>query len=139
MRQDHSIARSQIWSERDLLRVELASLINERPEIWTKGLNGDDLSESKTAQFEAMFTVYLFKEATHYNQRFTGISPGSLEAIANRFARMIMTYPGLKTVWSRWLASRAGPTPFARAVEQQLDGMTAGQIEYIEVEMVVPF
>jgi len=139
MRQEHSIARSQIWSERNILRAELATLINEHPQIWTKGLKGEKLSEPETAQFEAIFTVYLFKEATHYNQRLTGMSPGRPEGISDRFANMITTYPGMMLVWSRWRASRAALFPFGAEVERQLERIKSGRSERIEVEMLVPY
>jgi hypothetical protein len=139
LRQDFGIARSQVWSERNMLRAELASLITENPEVWTKGLNGDDLSEPETAQFEAIFVVYLFKESTHFLQRNDGISPGPPEDLSHQFASMIMTFPGLGSVWTRWVTTKTALPPFAVDVQRQLEEIKAGRIEPISINMMVPY
>jgi len=140
LRQDFGIARSQVWAERNILRAELAALINENPNIWTKGLRGEELTEPETAQFESIFVLYLFKESAHYLQRTVGISPGPPEEIAFRFVNMITTYPGLQSTFTKWIAARPmeGVPPFVVEVQRQLEEVEAGRIESISVEMLVP-
>ena len=37
MRQEQNIASSQVWSERNMLRAEMANLIYANPQIWING------------------------------------------------------------------------------------------------------
>ena len=141
MRQEQKIASSQVWSERNMLRADLASLIYTHPQIWTNGLEGSELSPSDTVRFEAMAFLYFHKESIQYSQRLLRISPEPEHLIAYGLANMIWSYPGLRAVWSRWLSGHqiSSPSnPFTIDVERQLDEIESGVLTHIEVDYLVP-
>jgi len=141
MRQEQQIAMSQVWSDRNQLRSELAHLINDNSQIWIDGLNESELSEPELAKFEAMASLYFHKESAHFNQRASGISPDSPDAISYKLANMILSYPGLKSAWSRWsVLYRTGSPwePFTGSVQRQLDEIAANRLPKIDFDYLVP-
>ena len=141
MRQEQAIASSQLWSERNQVRAELASMIYANPQVWTDGLDGTEQSESDAVRFEAMAYLYFQKESAQYGQRNLGISPSPEHLIAKKLATMISSHPGLRAAWSRWLSGHhigSPDNPFPRDVELYLEQFEDGTLTRVEIDSIVP-
>ena len=140
-RQEHEIARSEVWSERNLIRAELASLVSTNSEIWVKGLQGAELTDADKARFTAIANLLLYKQSTHYLQRDTGISPGLPEGIALQLVDMLESYPGLKAFWMDHVSyhrARASLSPFHLHVERLSAMVDAGEIKAVPIDYFYP-
>jgi len=141
LRQEHKIARSEVWSERNLIRAELASLVTSNSEVWVKGLQGADLVDAEKARFAAIANLLIFKQSTHYLQRGTGISPGVPDVIALQLIDMLESYPGLKAFWLDHVGyhrARDSLSPFDRQVESLSALVEAGEIEAMPIDDFYP-
>ena len=141
LRQEHSIAKSAVWSERNLIRAELASLVSDHNEIWVKGLNGDQLTDAEYAQFSSIANLLIYKQSVHYQQRNIGISPGAPEVLALHLIDMLETYPGLKSYWTKLIGyhrTRESLSPFNREVERLSGLVETGDIESVPIRIFFP-
>ena len=100
MRQDKLIAEAQIYAERDNTTIDLARLINESPDIWIKGLNGEELSELEQFKFNSLARAYYLGRVFRY-ERAKRIGIGDLERLANFTAFHLYQYPGLRRAFDR--------------------------------------
>ena len=100
MRQDKLIAQAQIYSERDDTTVNLAELIGGNSEIWKKGLNGDDLDDSKQLTFDSLARAYYLGRVYRY-ERAKRLGIGDPERVANFTAFQLYMYPGLRSAFER--------------------------------------
>ena len=141
LRQELAIARSDVWSERNLIRAELASLVTEDSEVWVKGLQGADLTDAEKARFSAISHLLFYKQSTHFLQRDTGISPGTPEGLAMQLVDMLESYPGLKANWLDHVSyhrARNSLSPFHLEVERLYALVESGEIDSVQVDGFYP-
>ena len=100
MRQDKLIAEAQIYTEGDDTTVNLAQLIGENSDIWKKGLDGDDLTESEQLKFDSLARAYYLGRISRY-ERAKRLGIGDSERLANFTAFHIYQYPGLRRAFDR--------------------------------------
>jgi len=142
LRQEHLIARSQVWSDRVLIRSELATLINDNFEVWIKGVKGGELTEAESTRFTAIATVYFYKESIQYLQRLNDISPAPPEKIALQLVDMLESHPGLKSAWTvhvQYHSDRDSMSPFHEEVEQLLTKIESGELQHRPIDSFAPF
>jgi len=142
IRQEQSIARSQVWSDRVQIRSELAALINDNYEVWIKGVKGSELTEAESTRFTAIATVYFYKESIQYLQRLNNISPAPPEKIALQLVDMLESHSGLKSAWSahvQYHYDRDSLNPFHREVEQLLTKIELGELKHRPIDSLAPF
>jgi hypothetical protein len=75
--------------------VNLSELIAGRKEVWRKGLDGSELSDSEEIEFRAMVTAVQSHFFTKY-VRWNRIGPIDPSVAAQSFAYALYAHPGLK-------------------------------------------
>lgn len=100
MRQDKMLAEAQIYADRDDTTVNLAQLIGENSDVWRKGLNGDELSESDQLKFDTLFRAYYLGRIFRY-ERAKRLGIGDPERLANFTAFHLYQYPGMRRAFER--------------------------------------
>ena len=98
LRQEQEIAIVDTYGPVVESNVAVLSLIGENPEIWEKGLLGDELSTSDEIIFSGMVRAVFSRHAQMYI-RFARIGPGDPKEIMKDFAYAIYTFPGLRRQW----------------------------------------
>ncbi len=98
LRQEQEIAIVDTYGPVVESNVAVLSLIGENPEIWEKGLLGDELSTSDEIIFSGMVRAVFSRHAQMYI-RFARIGPGDPEEIMKDFAYAIYMFPGLRRQW----------------------------------------
>ena len=100
MRQEKHIAEAQMYSERDDTTIELARLINDSADVWMKGLEGADLSESEQLKFDVLARVFYLDRVLRY-ERAKRLGTANPENIASFMAFYLYQYPGLRDAFNR--------------------------------------
>jgi hypothetical protein len=98
IRQDQEIAIVEAVSHRFNNAEALANLVHENSAIWTKGLDGEELSTEDFAIFSAISKVV----EEHYRQnyiRFQRIGPFSPESAARDYAYVLYHRPTLRRLF----------------------------------------
>ena len=98
LRQEQEIAIVDTYGPVVESNEAVLSLIGENPEIWEKGLLGDELSTSDEIIFSGMVRAAFSRHAQMYI-RFARIGPGEPEEIMKDFAYAIYIFPGLRRQW----------------------------------------
>jgi len=102
MRQDQQIAKAQIYTESNIISIELARLINENRDVWISGMNGEELSAGDEVTFHNMFIAVRFSYGGIW-QRAIRLSTRKTDTASKEFAYLLFTYPGLRRVWEKYL------------------------------------
>jgi hypothetical protein len=96
LRQDRLIANSDSLVAEQILDLEIAALIDQRRDVWRKGLAGEDLSDDEKVSFDLMAYALFRQQANDYRKRFElGPSP-SVDLIASTYAFFVYQNPGLR-------------------------------------------
>ena len=74
------------------------TLISAHPDIWERGLLGDELTSSDEIIFSSMVRA-VWGHHIHMSIRWDRIGPGDSETIQNSFAYALYIFPGLRRVW----------------------------------------
>lgn len=98
LRQEQAIAIVDTYGPIVESNEAVLSLIGEQPEIWEKGLLGDELSTSEEIVFSGMVRA-VFSRHAHMYIRFSRIGPGDPAEIMKDFAYAIYIFPGLRRQW----------------------------------------
>lgn len=98
LRQEQAIAIVDTYGAIVESNEAVLSLIAEQPEVWKKGLLGEDLSTTEEIQFSAMIHA-VFSRHAHMFIRFSRIGPGDPDGILEDFAYAIYIFPGLRRQW----------------------------------------
>ena len=98
IRQDQAIAQAMIWSETEGSVNEMAQLFNQHPEIWIRGLKGEEMSEAEGLIFMSIAAAVntrqlaLFVRANRLNT-----APPAL--IIEGYSYDLYRYPGLRRAY----------------------------------------
>jgi hypothetical protein len=141
LRQDQKMNRYQAEADFDDTMFEYARIIGENPELWRKGLRGDELSESEEIRFQAL--AYIVE------QKYTGIYGRSLligmgrdpEGIVRQFASNLYAFPGLRREFlgrCHRINSMGLEPAFCSRVEQTLTLLSNGEIPPAEGVHYIP-
>ena len=98
LRQEQAIAIVDTYGSVVESNAAVLSLIGARPDIWEKGLLGDELSTSDEIVFSGMVRA-VFSHYTHMSIRFSRIGPGDSEIVMENLAYAIYIFPGLRRQW----------------------------------------
>ena len=74
------------------------TLISTHPDIWERGLLGDELTSSDEIIFSSMVRA-VWGHHIHMSIRWSRIGPGVSETAQNSFAYALYIFPGLRRVW----------------------------------------
>jgi hypothetical protein len=98
MRQDQTIARTETRSTVTQKIGEIATIVESNPDIWIRGLDGEDLNAEERVVFYSMVEVV---ESYFFDMflRFKNLEIGSFEPLARDFAFAVYMYPGLKQAY----------------------------------------
>jgi len=96
MRQEQAIAIVDTYGTVVELNIDVLNLIGAHPDIWEKGLLGDELSTSNEIIFSGMARA-VFSHHAHMAIRFSRVAAaGDFELILKRLAYGIYIFPGLR-------------------------------------------
>ena len=135
MRQDRQIAEAQIFAEFGESHTVWADLVTTNANVWVRGLNGDELSDTETAQFDALAVGYWVQQRSKYLR--STLLAGRPDFIVVDTANFIHQHKGLGHWYEEWLdhSERRDGTlvspnqhPFFVGVVETLDGLASGDI-----------
>jgi len=98
LRQEQAIAIVDTYESVVESNAAVLGLIGEHPDIWEKGLLGDELSTSDKIIFSGMVRA-VFSRHAHMYIRFARIGPGDPADVMKDFAYAIYIFPGLRSQW----------------------------------------
>lgn len=101
LRQEQEIAIVDTYGSVVESNVAVLSLIGENPDVWEKGLLGEELSSSDEIVFSTMVRAVFSRHAQMYI-RFARIGPGDPEEILQEYAYAIYKFPGLRRQWEAY-------------------------------------
>ena len=145
MRQDRQIAEAQIFAEFGESHTAWVDLVTTNAAVWVRGLNGDDLSDTETAQFDALAAGYWVQQRSKY-LRSTRLA-GRPDFIVVDTANFIYQHKGLRHWYKKWLdhserrdGNLASPNqhPFLVGIDETLDGLASGEITPIPNKSYMP-
>ena len=145
MRQDRQIAEAQIFSEYGESHTVWADLVTTNADVWVRGLNGDELSDTETAQFDAVAVAYWVQQRSKYLRSVR--LGGRPDFIIVDTANFIHQHEGLRHWYGKWLdhsKRRDGnlviPSqhPFFVGIVETLDGLATGDITHTPNHSYMP-
>ena len=98
IRQEQEIAIVDTYGSIVESNGAVLGLIGAHPDIWEKGLLGDELSTSEEIVFSGMVRA-VFSHHFHMYIRFTRIGPRAPESVLKDLAYAIYIFPGLRRQW----------------------------------------
>ncbi len=98
LRQEQAIAIVDTYGSIVESSQGVLDLVGQHPEIWEKGLLGEELSTPDEIVFSAM-VLALVNHHTFMFIRFTRIGPGRPETLLENFAYALYVFPGLRKQW----------------------------------------
>ncbi len=99
MKQAQEIANAERRMMRVANQIEMNNAINENPDVWARGLSGEELSTSEAVIFENLLTN--FSNFVHFNwhaAQDTRSGPGATSTVAD-FSVFLYENPGARRVW----------------------------------------
>ena len=104
MRQDQEIAEAQAYIDASAVVTELNQYLENNKEVWTKGLDGADLSPADKLTFHMLCRTVLLRKIAHW-ERARRLDAGNPDFIAQSFAYDIYVYPGLRRYFNEFVES----------------------------------
>ena len=98
MRQEQSIAVVDTYGSIVESNGLALTLISAHPDIWERGLLGDDLTTSEETIFSGVARA-VFAHYMHMVIRWYRIGPEDPERLASEYAYAIYVFPGLRRLW----------------------------------------
>jgi hypothetical protein len=98
MRQDQEIAIVETYGALSEATINLTILVGDNMDVWQKGLEGEDLSQSQ----RGVFISLLASVEKHYQRmfiRWSRLGPGDPEDIASEFAYALYLFPGMRDAY----------------------------------------
>lgn len=141
LRQDGRIAQAERLAAQQILDLEITRFIDDRAEVWRKGLAGEEQSENDQISFEMISYALFRQQANEYRTRFF-LSGVEAELAVRTYAFFLYQNPGArawfdKLVGSRVSADRAYGLPdeitfFPKIVDDQLHYLDEHEPQEIE-------
>jgi len=132
LRQDRNVAQADAWLQFVDTQVTLAQVISENAEAWSKGLAGEEITDTDQMKFNQIAYVILTKHASRFVRSNLGIRSQPAYAVATEHAEELYMYPGLRRFHNADVEKnkrRGAILPFHIAVDEHLAKLDAGQIE----------
>ena len=132
LRQDRNVARADAWLQLVETQVNLAQVIGEHAEVWSRGLNGEELSDTDQMKFNQIAFAVEQKHTSRFARSNLGIRGRSANDAAIDYAEELYMYPGLRTFFESRLAMRnrkGREASLSTAVAEHLLKLDAGDIE----------
>ena len=98
LRQEQAIAIVDTYGSIVESSQGVLDLVGQHPEVWEKGLLGEELSTSDEIVFSGMVRSVV-NHHTFMFIRFTRIGPGDPETLLHDFAYALYIFPGLRRRW----------------------------------------
>jgi len=96
--QDRQIAATEIIADAADRRMYWTELIGQNPEVWVKGLEGENLSREEFVLFDALATSWELSHYSYYtNSNELSVAPTA--RFVREWALELHTYPGLLEWW----------------------------------------
>lgn len=106
LRQDGQIAQAERLAAQQILDLEISRFIDERAEIWRKGLAGEEQSENDQISFEMISYALFRQQANEYRTRFF-LSGVDAEITVRTYAFFLYQNPGARAWFDKLVGSRA--------------------------------
>ncbi len=104
IRQDQEIAEAQAYIDASAVLTDLNQYLENKKEVWIKGLDGAELSLADKLTFHVLCrTIYLRKIAQW--ERARRLDAGNPDFFAQSFAYEIYVYPGLRRYFDEFVES----------------------------------
>jgi len=134
MRQSQKIALAEIEASYASASVEIASLISDNSEVWSRGIADEELGDSDAAIFESILVALSDRNwSLQYQMRLLDRHDYA-DAVVHQFAAYIHKRPGLRRAWTEreadLKADRELLTPYA-------DSFTSPYIEMIVTDFSI--
>ena len=105
LRQDEQIAQAERLATQQILDLEITRFIDERAEVWRKGLAGEEQSENDQISFEMISYALFRQQANEYRTRFF-LSGVSAELAVRTYAFFLYQNPGARAWFDKLVESR---------------------------------
>jgi len=106
LRQDRQIANSDSLAAEQILDIEVAALIDQRRDVWRKGLTGEPLSEDEKVSFDLM-AYALFRQHANDFRRQLEFGRAGESFIVKSYAFFIYQNMGLRAWFDSLVNVRA--------------------------------
>ena len=132
LRQDRNVAQADAWLQLVETQVSLAQLIGEHADVWSRGLNGEELSDTDQLKFNQIAFAVEQQHASRFARSNLGIRRRSANDAAVDYAEEVYMYPGLRVFFESRLAMRhrrGSDAGLGTAVAEHLLKLDSGEIE----------
>ena len=120
MQQDRRLAAAQVIVAADSVNMELTSLLGENREIWFKGLNGEELSETDEMMFQVVAEAH-FRRHLGAFQRIQLLGFGTADGIVSAYAFDLYRYSELRRLYLQRSLQ-------AKTVSSYVDGSPSSEV-----------
>ena len=132
MRQDRNVAQADAWLQYVDTQVSLAQVISSNAEVWSRGLDGQELSAADQWTFNQIAVAIDQKHASRFFRSNIGIRRGPAADVVVQYAEQLFLYPGLRRFFEsrRNESFRRSTLPeFDAEVAEYLAKLDAGEVE----------
>ena len=105
LRQDGQIAQADRLATQQILDLEITRFVDQRPEIWRKGLAGEEQSENDQISFEMISYALFRQQANEYRSRFF-LSGISSDIAVRTYAYFLYQNPGARAWFAKLVETR---------------------------------
>ena len=99
LRQSREIARADIEASYASASIEMAGLISENSEVWTKGITGKELDESETEVFQSIIIALSDRAWSSQEQMRLLRGDEAADSVVHWFAIFLHQRPGARRAW----------------------------------------
>ncbi|MDH3439270.1 MAG: hypothetical protein OEM63_00865 [Gammaproteobacteria bacterium] len=86
LRQDRQIANSDSLVAEQILNLEIAALIDQRRDVWRKGVAGEDLTADEKVSFDLMAYSLFRQQANDFRNRFEHGENAGMDLVGYTYA-----------------------------------------------------
>jgi len=145
LRQDRHIAQAQVFSDYGESHIAWVDLVTTNADVWVRGLNSNELSDTEAAQFDAMAVGYWVQQRSKYLRSIR--LAGRPDFIITDTANFIYQHEGLLLWFKKWHdysvrrggdSANSGQVLFLADIVESVDGMAAGDIAHVSNNSYMP-
>jgi len=132
LRQDRAVAQADAWLQFVDTQVNFAQLISENADVWSRGLDGQSLSDPDQWTFNQIALAIDQKYASQFSRSNIGIRSGPAADVAVQYAELLFMYPGLRKFFEARVTQKIRKSTQARfdtAVSEYLVRLDSGEVE----------
>lgn len=145
LRQDQHIAQAQVFSDYGESHTAWVELVTTNADVWVRGLNADELSNTEAAQFDAMAVGYWVQQRSKYLRSIR--LAGRPDFIITDTANFIYQHEGLRLWFKKWRdysvrrggdSANSAPEFFFADIVESVDGMASGDVTHVPNNSYMP-